>query len=502
MRASTVGSRRVLTSVLFVALVGACEARPDALDASANDASACVDPSCRGEDAGPDDAGSPIVLDDAGRRDDAGAIGVDAGDGGAIVELDASVSIDAGHLDASVARDAGIEPDAGTPTELDAGMPAPSRCDDVTPCAVGVCRAGLCYEETIVATDLPRIEHAIAGADADGTLRIVAAFGFGRDGYASPDEPAEAWEYAGTPGALRASRLAIPARAYDMESQGHQGTARWHYAYVVHPGRGDFPIVDGVLLPLAPYRRFTGIQVLHSTDGSRRIVTTDWLAGTTDVERRVWTQIGATWSHEILPRRSYARPPHYRRGPSEELQVLVVAGGAAQVQGLDGRALGGGPILTWDTSVGDDDPVFVEDGRGHTHCVVSLDMALSGTLVPRVVYFEVARDGTLARAIQVAGAGRREVHGALELDAEGHVYFLLESPQTTGTVLTLSSWLYRVAPDGEVVHTTLPPLEYRGPSTSRERDRRALAVRPNGDLTLITYGVLRSTELAILSRYR
>jgi len=422
------------------------------------------------------DAGSSGAID-------GGATGGDASSLDASTARDASSGLDAGggdagELDAGAGPDAGGEPDAG----VDAGSSMPTECTSDAACAPALCVAGLCRvvsDSSYSGVGMRAIQRMVAGADADGTLRLLT------------DDGSTTYDVVGPPGALTATPGRVATDMAPLRSGGRQGTATSHASFTAPAYR--WTVVDQVAT-IVEDRPTYYHQTVHAPDGSLYVLTLPRLPrGPSDFNDvyplRLWSPGADGHEHEDLIRTV---------GTRRDFHLRVDAGGQVEVVETDAFRIFRWhlELAGWERSIEHTfSPVpsrqgrslWVNDASGHTHLVHVL-LTDSGDAL---TYVEMDDAGEV-RSSALTFDDDHQLAGQLSFDDAGSLYFL-----SLGAVPSPDRrhyYLHRIAPDGRDERTLLGTLRL-------DRDESvALAAQPDGDLYVFIHAPARDLvvrELAI-----
>ncbi|MBW2465067.1 MAG: hypothetical protein JRH11_25685 [Deltaproteobacteria bacterium] len=394
--------------------------------------------------------------------------GLDASaDGGTSVDAGLDARLDAG-LDASL--DAGT--DAGTDggTSVDAGAPGPIACDSDMHCPSGSCVVGRCFtlvETTETGIGLNGVDLIIAGADADGTLRLVTAIGD------------DTYEVLGRPGAW----LATPGRSRingsDYLKTGRQGTTRTHHSFLSGVGLDRAVTVDQSFR--FGERESRGLAHAFRSTGELSITTMRRVATggvTTRYPLHLWSLGPSGWEFEEVARSTSRSSSLLPRFAGSNVEIIQTDGFFVYRWSLEPSGWNRTVLRTFTEAHVNGWPVpRMNDASGVTHLVLALGSTGAGTLV----YVQVGAGGVDREVVLHSGSGIPEpIATAMDLDDEGNVYVLTRGP-IIGT--RRASRLYRIAPDGSVDSSTLASL--RADTTRLEY--QALSAREDGTLHVYTY---------------
>lgn len=410
---------------------------------------------------------------DAGGSDAATA---DAGDAGSV---DAGPG-DAGGLDGG-GMDAGAS-DGGRDAGIDAGPPGPVPCASDADCALGVCLVGTCRtitETTHSETGLASIERMVAGADADGTLRLLT------------DDGVRTRDAVGLPGAFAITDGNVATDMYPLRTGGRQGTPTSHASYT----NGDYRwvIVDQAAI-VNEDRPIYFQTTAHAPDGTLYVLTLPrYPRGPSDLvdvfPLRLWSPGPSGYEHEDLARTVTTR---------RDFHLRVDAAGRVEVLEADAfwvsryRLELGGWVRTqlhtfapMPTRQGGSK--WMNDADGHTHLVHVLHVSATADAL---TYVELDDAGEV-RSLPLTFGDGHAISGDLGFDDDGHVYFL--SVGTSTSPDRRPYYLHRVSASGTEERTLLGTLR------TDLSERIALAVQPDGDLYVLVYSPTRDLVIRAMT---
>ncbi len=440
-----------------------------------------------GDDGGARDAGSGET-DSGGAAVDAGGPSADAAggeDAGVAADAgaadDASADAGASREDAGASEDAAVAHDAAS--SPDAGPPAPTACTADAMCAPGAsCITGLCFEVTTTTDATPMIgsiERMVAGADADGTLRLVTV-----------DAADRSYDVVGRPGAFTVTPGGTASDTLALRETGRAGTAVAHASFASADERW---ILADQVATVREDRPIYGFDVAHAADGTMHVITTPL------VPRRpselydpyplhLWTRTGTVWSSEELVRNTgIDRDLHLRHDSSGRPEVLYtdtfwIKRWRLELAGWESTIVH--TLAPVPTRAGTS--LWIDDDSGHTHLLHVLHTSAGLELA----YVELDDTGPVREAA-IDGAGVTSLLGSLSFDDAGQLYFLSLGDTTSPNRRPLS--LHRIATDGVERRTLL------GTVRTDFMQWAALAVAPDGTVTVMIHAPAQPMEIRTLA---